>query len=1428
MPRSRTLTGRSERRRDRLSQNIRRNNVGNYLIDVYKIALNVVPSQFESFNIGQMNLECQFCKAKHFESEITMRNRTKFTSCCHKGKVFLQPLSQNDFFNSLYQGLRSSDRGIKKRSKQFFEHIRSYNSSFAMISSEAKIANTILHGVYHFKIHDVFMHRAGPMTTYEYGRSPTYAQLYFYDTDTALNYRLRASANNACDRDLMREISLELDRVNPFIRSFRTMKEHCDIAGNESKEICLVIKVNKNLDIRRYNDAVQTDVAVIFNNSDGEPPFERNMIAFSKVQGTIRNVSVLDSSLDPLAYPCLFPNGDTGWHTEIVHNIASTSRSNVSRKKVTMLQYTCFRLALRDHFSFLHHAQKLFLQWVVDMYVRIEGTRLHYIRSNQLALRSELYNNLTDFLELNPNGATNIGRKVILPSSFSGSPRNMYQNYLDAMSIVQHFGKPSLFITMTCNPNWPEIVQNIDFNEAANFRPEIIVRVFNAKLKELIHSIVSKRIFGIVKAIIYTIEFQKRGLPHAHILITLDEDDRIAGSIEIDKIVCAEIPDVRTQPKLHEYVVKHMIHGPCGLLNPNSVCMSDGKCTKDFPKEFCESTRESVNGYPIYRRRDNNSSVDVRGKSVDNRYVVPYNPYLLAKFNCHINVEVCTSVRSVKYIYKYVYKGYDSATVEISANENVENARVEIDEIQNFLNGRYVGSTESLWRIYEIPMHFQSHTIYRLDIHLPNRQNVYFREGQVREAVDRSRNTKLLAFFHLNRNDPSANAFKYTEIPLHYVWIDKDKYWKKRIRGGDKIISRMYSISPKDVELFHLRLLLLHVTGPISFQDVRTYDGIVYNTFVEACFARGIASNDNEWRECLNEAKEFSSPKQLRNLFGFICALNVPANALLLWNEFKVFMSEDFARNHSENVAFNRALLEIEEILNSHNVTCESLGLPTPTVLLDGRGADVFDPIEELFLFNELHDIANVEQQNVIDIVLREVQHRNTGSNVFCLTAHAGCGKTFTQTAIIHKLQSLNLRVIATAFSGIASTLLIGGRTLHNVFKLPIPILDTSVSKVTPNSSQGHFINASSLILIDEVSMAPLQICKVIDRLLKDLCTNDDDKRKPFAGKTVLLCGDFRQILPVVPHGSRATLIENCVISWDLFPSFHHLTLTQNMRALPEEVEFIEFLKKIGNGEAPKFPHLGEDIIEIPSQLVGNENNIIDDVYGNIVENILTDRILKSVVLAPTNECCAMVNRDVLNRLPGESKIYHSYDKVICDDALEINNYPVEFLNSLNVSGLPPHKLELKVNSIVILIRNLNTSQALVNGTRMRVKVLHHNTIDCEVLTGVARNKRILIPRINLTYSGTILPFDFQRTQFPIILAFAMTINKSQGQTFDRVGILLRRPVFTHGQLYVAASRVRSFDGLTFYISEHPGQGHLANDERVFTKNIVFTEVLTR
>ena len=135
---------------------------------------------------------------------------------------------------------------------------------------------------------------------------------------------------------------------------------------------------------------------------------------------------------------------------------------------------------------------------------------------------------------------------------------------------------------------------------------------------------------------------------------------------------------------------------------------------------------------------------------------------------------------------------------------------------------------------------------------------------------------------------------------------------------------------------------------------------------------------------------------------------------------------------------------------------------------------------------------------------------------------------------------------------------------------------------------------------------------------------------------------------------------------------------------------------------------------------------------------------------------------------------------------------PVEYLNSLNLSGIPPHKLTLKKGAVIMLMRNLNPSLGLCNGTRLICKSFAQHVIEAEIITGVYCHQIVLIPRISLIPSDTMLPFAFKRRQFPIRPAFAMTINKAQGQTMKFAGIYLPQPVFSHGQLYVAFSRVPS------------------------------------
>ncbi|GBN30869.1 hypothetical protein AVEN_47680-1 [Araneus ventricosus] len=208
---------------------------------------------------------------------------------------------------------------------------------------------------------------------------------------------------------------------------------------------------------------------------------------------------------------------------------------------------------------------------------------------------------------------------------------------------------------------------------------------------------------------VYTIEFQKRGLPHAHILIVLRAADKFSTSEKIDKFVRVEIPSSIENLRLHEIVANCLIHGPCGIDLTGAPCMEAGQCRKMFPKDFRTATTMNVSVYPLYRRCPNDTTF-VRRREMDNRFVVPYNPYLLLKYNAHINVEVSTSVRVVKYIYKYIYKGLDCANMVSSAGQ------VQYNEISNYIDARYVNAPEAMWRLIGSHMHDQSHAVMRLPV----------------------------------------------------------------------------------------------------------------------------------------------------------------------------------------------------------------------------------------------------------------------------------------------------------------------------------------------------------------------------------------------------------------------------------------------------------------------------------------------------------------------------------------------------------------------------------------------------------------------------------------------------------------------------------------------------------------------------------------
>lgn len=205
-----------------------------------------------------------------------------------------------------------------------------------------------------------------------------------------------------------------------------------------------------------------------------------------------------------------------------------------------------------------------------------------------------------------------------------------------------------------------------------------------------------KKLFGEVAAYVYAVEYKKRGLPHAHWIIILQECHKILSPTIYDEFIGAELPD-KDHPFLRAYVVKHMMHEPCGESNPKNSCMRDNECKNHYPMEFAEVRSMCKNSYATYRRRHNNDKVRVRNVPLDNRHVVPYCPFLIAKYDCHINVEICADIKLVKYLYKYIHKGHDRVFYNIVGNTSAEAQ----DEIQSYQNGRWVSAPEAYWRLYK-------------------------------------------------------------------------------------------------------------------------------------------------------------------------------------------------------------------------------------------------------------------------------------------------------------------------------------------------------------------------------------------------------------------------------------------------------------------------------------------------------------------------------------------------------------------------------------------------------------------------------------------------------------------------------------------------------------------------------------------------------
>jgi hypothetical protein len=463
-------------------------------------------------------------------------------------------------------------------------------------------------------------------------------------------------------------------------------------------------------------------------------------------------------------------------------------------------------------------------------------------------------------------------------------------------------------------------------------------------------------------------------------------------------------------------------------------------------------------------------------------------------------------------------------------------------------------------------------------------------------------------------------------------------------------------------------------------------------------------------------------------------------------------------------------------------------------------------------LFNDCNDDQKLFIQGVLARLaeLQLPQISNEVRNLLLLQGEGGTGKTFGVNALIEMCHAHGIPTRACASTGIAATRLTGGCTAHSLFGIPVND-DEAVneredrpSPITPDSYRGELLKRTRLFIIDEIGMLHVDDINAINQLLKDLHRTSNR----FGRVCMLFTGDARQLMPIVkgadPLGTtqaEASFFfsgdrQRCTV----------FTLTQNRRLAEGQGVFLNWQRNIGGDKIPhiRFPH---DLtgrltryICIPRRFARyDEQAFVEEIYNReLLATMPPMQLLKRVILAPTNRIVDSINDKIVNMMPADrpNRVYLSTNKAEAYDVFDPYSaiFSAENLQSISPAKLPKHQLYLKVGTPVMCMQNIDVPNGICNGTLMVVECLGNSVVWCRAETRFG-TRVIPIAPTEFTYKRG--GFKFTRTQLPLRVAFCATVNRAQGGTYDIVGIHALHPLWAHGQLYTAITRVTSADGLT-------------------------------
>ena len=537
----------------------------------------------QPLHIGNCDNICPFCGARSWPNETV--------NCCAGGNIQLPAFPEPPHNLSAII-----------LSPHVLQNIRAYNMSLCMASVGHKSVG-LPDGW--FVLGGKTFHRIGGLFPAP-GAEHAFAQIFLLDPEAATSRRLDifGGRQSLLKRDILTALHNMLLLCNPWVRQF----VHAAHEGIP------------HLVWRCTDDITTMEIGAMIAEVGS-----RRDVVVRRDNGALLHIHDGHALFHPLTYPLLFPLGTAGWQEDM--NVASVDFDHIRR--VTLTEWGRFYLMHRSEVTHLQRCQKLSLEFYCDLFAQVESRNadFHRLPQQQSKYRASRVAAIEDQLSAGVN-ASEIGKPVVrLPSGFVGSAKYYQQLYYDAMALPRRFGKPDLFITLTCNPKWPEISEALPPRSHWSHHPDIVARVFILKLLAFIQDLTVGEIFGSVKAYCYRIEWQARGLPHAHMLFILK--DKILSARHVDSVVSAELPDPVTEPELSALVVKHMLHPACDI-NTTYGCRQDAngevcECCRGFPKLSCPSTVIVADGFPLYKRRCQYVVTLRDGRIVTDNWVVPYN-----------------------------------------------------------------------------------------------------------------------------------------------------------------------------------------------------------------------------------------------------------------------------------------------------------------------------------------------------------------------------------------------------------------------------------------------------------------------------------------------------------------------------------------------------------------------------------------------------------------------------------------------------------------------------------------------------------------------------------------------------------------------------------------------------------------------------------